>query len=202
VVAEAILNRRPVAPVRLNPDLSPKLEEVINKALEKDKKLRYQGAAGIRTDLQRLKRDTESSRPPAATSVAVGVGEQRGSHWKVVLPAVIVVVVVMLTAGSYFYFRRTPKLTDKDTIVLADFTNTTGDTVFDGALRQGLSVQLEQSPFLTIASDQQIQQTLQMMGQNPDVKLSAQITREICQRTSSAVVLEGSIAHRLARSIF
>jgi hypothetical protein len=79
-------------------------------------------------------------------------------------------------------------------MVLADFTNTTGDTVFDGTLRQGLSVQLEQSPFLSIISDQQIQQTLRMMGQNPDVKLTAQITREICQRTASAADLEGSIA--------
>ena len=92
-------------------------------------------------------------------------------------------VVVALAAGGYFYFHRTPKLTDKDTIVLADFTNTTGDTVFDGTLRQGLSVQLEQSPFLSIISDQQIQQTLQMMGQKPDVKLTPEIARELCQRT-------------------
>jgi tetratricopeptide (TPR) repeat protein len=84
-------------------------------------------------------------------------------------------------------------LTDKDTIVIADFTNTTGDPVFDGALRQGLSVQLEQSPFLSIISDQQIQQTLQMMGQNPDTKLTAETAREICQRTGSAAVLDGSI---------
>ena len=96
--------------------------------------------------------------------------------------------------GSYFYFHRTPKLTDKDTIVLADFTNTTGDPVFDGTLRQGLSVQLEQSPFLSLISDGQVQQTLRMMGQPQDAKLRSDIAREICQRTSSAVVLDGSIA--------
>jgi hypothetical protein len=120
------------------------------------------------------------------------VGERRGIRWKVLAPAAA--AVVTLAVGSYFYFHHTPKLTDKDTIVLADFTNMTGDTVFDGTLRQGLSVQLEQSPFLSIVSEQQIQQTLRMMDQKPDVKLTAQITREICQRTTSAAFLEGSIA--------
>ena len=112
--------------------------------------------------------------------------------WKVALPVALAVVV--LAAGGYFYLHRTPKLTDKDTIVLADFTNTTGDTVFDGTLRQGLSVQLEQSPFLRLVSDGQAQQTLRMMGQPQDAKLTSDIAREICQRTSSAVVLDGSIA--------
>ncbi len=96
--------------------------------------------------------------------------------------------------GWLFFSRKAHALTDKDTIVLADFANTTGDTVFDGTLRQGLSVQLEQSPFLSIISDQQIQQTLQMMGQKPDAKLTPEIARELCQRTASAAVLEGSIA--------
>ena len=96
--------------------------------------------------------------------------------------------------GWLFFSRKAHALTDKDTIVLADFTNTTGDTVFDGTLRQGLSVQLEQSPFLSIISDQQIQQTLQMMGQKPDAKLTPEIARELCQRTGSAAVLDGSIA--------
>ena len=96
--------------------------------------------------------------------------------------------------GWLFFYRKAHTLTDKDAIVLADFTNTTGDTVFDGTLRQGIAVQLEQSPFLSIVSDQRIQETLQMMGQSPDVKLTAQITRQICQRMASAAVLEGSIA--------
>ena len=82
----------------------------------------------------------------------------------------------------------------KDTIVLADFTNKTGDTVFDDTLRQGLSVQLEQSPFLSLVSEQQIRQTLKMMGQKPRVKLTPEIAREICQRTGNSVVLDGSIA--------
>jgi len=137
VISEAILNRRPVASVRLNPDLYPKLEEVINKALEKDRRLRYQSASDIRTDLQRLKRDAESGRIPAAKSALVGVVGQRGIRWRVVVPTAI--AVMGLAASGYFYFHRKPKLTDKDTVVLADFTNTTGDSVFDGTLRQGLS---------------------------------------------------------------
>jgi tetratricopeptide (TPR) repeat protein len=129
---------------------------------------------------------------PATTGAAAALGEKRGIPWKVLVPAAL--LVAGLAAGTYFYFHRVPKLTDKDTIVLADFTNTTGDRVFDGTLRQGLSVQLEQSPFLSIISDQQIQQTLQMMGQPADTKLTPAIAREICQRTGSAAALEGSIA--------
>ncbi|MGC1833654.1 MAG: protein kinase [Candidatus Acidiferrales bacterium] len=191
-IHDGILNRTPIPASQANHGLPPKLDEVIGKALEKDRKLRYQSTADIRTDLQRLKRDTQSARLPAASGRVAGVGEQRGIPWKVVVPAAI--AVVALAVGSYLYFNRTQKLTDKDTIVLADFTNTTGDPVFDGTLRQGLSVQLEQSPFLSIISDQQIQQTLQMMGQKPDVKLTPEIAREICQRTGSAAVLQGSIA--------
>ena len=112
--------------------------------------------------------------------------------WKVVVPALL--AVLALAAGAYFYFHRAPLLTEKDTIVLADFTNTTGDAVFDGALRQGLAVQLEQSPFLSLVSEQRIQQTLRLMGQPPDVRLTPQIARELCQRTGSAAVLDGSIA--------
>jgi eukaryotic-like serine/threonine-protein kinase len=192
IVHEAILNRAPVPVARLKPELPSKLEEIIGKALEKDRRLRYQSAAEIRTDLQRLKRNTESARLPAATSAVGGAGKKLGLGWKMLVPAVF--FAAALTAGTYFYFHRTPKLTDKDTIVLADFTNTTDDVVFDGTLRQGLSVQLEQSPFLSIISDEEVQRTLQMMGQNSDAKLTPAIAREICQRTGSAAALEGSIA--------
>jgi serine/threonine protein kinase len=123
VVHEAILNRAPVPVARLKPELPPKLEEIVNKALEKDRKLRYQSAAEIRTDLQRLRRDRESARLPAATSAVDGAGGKLGLDWKVLIPAAF--LVAALAAVSYFYFHRTPKLTDKDTIVLVDFTNTT-----------------------------------------------------------------------------
>jgi len=212
VIFYSILERTPVPPVRLNPDLSPKLEEIINKALEKDRNLRYQHAADIRTDLQRLKRDMDSGRSAArseteqlATPVMASSQEKKSeslrqsvikplrSSWKIVVPAVAVAT-ALIAGGLYWRSHSKAKLTDKDTIVLADFTNTTGDPVFDGTLRQGLAVQLEQSPFLSIISDQQIQQTLQMMGQPADTKLTPTIARELCQRTASAAVLLGSIA--------
>jgi tetratricopeptide (TPR) repeat protein/predicted Ser/Thr protein kinase len=192
VIHDAILNRAPVPVTQLNPEVPPKLQEVIDKALEKDRKLRYQSAADLRTDLQRLKGETDSAKTSPATAAVVTVGERRGIRWKVIIPAAL--VAAALAGGGYFYIHSTPKLTDKDTIVLADFANTTGDPVFDGALRQGLSVQLEQSPFLSIISDQKVGQTLKLMGQAPDAKLTPSIARELCQRTGSAAVLNGSIA--------
>jgi eukaryotic-like serine/threonine-protein kinase len=187
VIFEAILNRTPVSLQQLKHDLPPDMERIVNKCLEKDRNLRYQHASEIRTDLQRLKRDTESARVAAVADAH----SRLAIPWKVTLS--VALATVMLAVGGYSYFHRTSKLTAKDTIVLADFTNTTGDSVFDGTLRQGLSVQLEQSPFLALISEQQIQQTLQMMGKKPDVKLTSDVAREICQRTSSAAVLDGSI---------
>ena len=193
VITDAILNRAPAAPVRLNPSLSPKLEELINKSIEKDRKLRYQSAADIRTDLQRLKRDSDSARPTVSASDPAlhraGKSLRRG-----ILTGALLLVIGLAVGGWLIFSRKAHALTDKDTIVLADFTNSTGDAVFDGTLRQGLSVQLEQSPFLSIISDDRMQQTLQMMGQKPDAKLTPEIARELCQRTSSAAVLDGSIA--------
>jgi eukaryotic-like serine/threonine-protein kinase len=194
-ISDAILNRIPVPPVRLNPDVSQKLEEVISKALEKNKKLRYQNAADIRTDLQRLKRDSDSAHAAAVPPQVESKPAAKSTRFRWGTVAGAVLVVVGLAVGGWLFFsRKAQGLTDKDTIVLADFTNTTGDPVFDGALRQGLSVQLEQSPFLSIISDQQIQQTLGLMGKPADIKLTPGIARELCQRTASAAVLDGSIA--------
>jgi serine/threonine protein kinase len=193
VIADAILNRNAVAPVRLNPDLSSKLEEVINKTLEKDRKLRYQNAAEIRADLQRLKRDSVSDHAVLASADSNSKPARRSIHWPT-LAAGLLAVIALVFGGWWLFSRKVHALTDKDTIVLADFSNSTGDPVFDGALRQGLSVQLEQSPFLSVISDQQLQQTLSLMGQPNDTKLTPQIAQELCQRTSSAAVLDGSIA--------
>src|SRR5438105_5897269 len=197
VVTEGILNRAPVPPVRLNPDLPPKLEEIINKALEKDRDLRYQHASDFRADLKRLKRDTDTGRsvaqssPPeemparvsdSATktpwhkssgqrSVAQPVAETEAPQpapafpWKKAVPA-IVVLVVLAAAGLYWRSRPSVKLTEKDTIVLADFANTTGDSVFDDSLRQALAALLGQSPFLNILSDGKVRATLQLMGRD------------------------------------
>ena len=128
-----------------------------------------------------------ASRASAATGAPTGIG----TPWKLIVPAI---VAVLLSVGGYFYLHRTPKLTDKDTIVVADFTNTTGDPVFDGTLRQGLAVQLEQSPFLSLISEERIQQVLRLMGKPADARLTPEIAREICERTASAAVLDGSIA--------
>lgn len=190
VIFSAILERAPVAPVRLNPDLPPKLEEIINKCLEKDRNLRYQHASEIRTDLQRLKRDSESAKLPVAAKGGASGGIRK--LWKVLVP--VIVVLATLATGGYFYFHRAAKLTDKDTIVLADFTNTTGDAVFDGTLRQGLAVQLEQSPYLNLVSDQQITQTLKQMEQPPDSRLTDDLARQVCQRANATAVIDGSIA--------
>ena len=197
VIHDAILNRAPTPLTRVNPDLPPELERIVNKALEKDRKLRYQSAADIRTDLQRLKRDTESVRvaamstaPGAVVSTAPQIGAKR---WKLLLPGVVVIA-ALAAGGVYFYYHRTPKLTDKDTIVLADFSNTTGDPVFDDSLKQALAVQLGQSPFLNILPDEKLQQTLRFMGQPSTTHVTQDVAREICQRTGSTAVLAGSIA--------
>ena len=193
VIAGEILNSTPTAAVRLNPEVPPKLEEIITKALEKDRKLRYQSAAEIRTDLQRLRRDTESGRVAVTVQVEPkDTAKSMRSRWAAA--AATVVIIGLAVGGWLFFSRKAHALTDKDTIVLADFTNTTGDTVFDGTLRQGLAVQLEQSPFLGLVAEDRVQQTLRMMSQPGDARLTPQLAREVCQRTASAAVLEGSIA--------
>src|ERR1039457_3851303 len=176
VLYEMAMGARPVAAVRLSADLPPELGPIINKCLENDRERRYQHACEIRTDLQRLKRD---------------MGSGREKRWKAKVPAAAAVLACF--AAGYFYFHRTPGLTDKDTIVLAGFINRTGDPIFDGTLRQGLAIQLEQSPFLSLVSDEHIQRTLRLMGRPADAGLTGELAREICERTASAAVLEGSI---------
>jgi serine/threonine protein kinase/tetratricopeptide (TPR) repeat protein len=240
VIFEAILNRAPVPPIRLNPSLPPKFEDIINRALEKDRDLRYQHASEMKSELMRLKRDTDSGRaavvhseevsaPPiqdvkiqpesragaaessrarvSATGDA-GLGDMRAassaSSAAVAKPGrwtfgtVVAIgagaLLVVIAGGFFFLHSHAAKLTDKDTVVLADFTNTTGDPVFDGTLRQGLSAQLEQSPFLSLLSDERIAQTLSLMAQPKDARLTHELARDLCQRTASAATIEGSIS--------
>src|ERR1019366_6702786 len=188
-IFDAILNRAPVALVRLNPDVPAELERIISKALEKDRNLRYQSAAEMRTDLQRLKRDSESGTVAVPEALAVRFAKL----WKVAVP---VLLVALLIAGGFYYRsqQQSKHLTDKDTIVLSDFDNKTGDSVFDDTLKQGLSVQLEQSPFLSLISELRVIETLKLMGRSPGEQLTAEVTREVCQRTGSKAMLTGSIA--------
>jgi serine/threonine protein kinase/tetratricopeptide (TPR) repeat protein len=216
-IFDAILNRTPVAPVRLNPEIPPKLEDVINRAIEKDRDLRYQHASDMRSELQRLKRDTDSGRSaaPSATAEAVSrtpaistapqlpqskspktsAGPARTSRVKWPLMIGAALVLLLLGIGGWLYFtRHAQALTDKDTIVLAEFANSTGDPVFDGTLRQGLSAQLDQSPFLSLISDERIAQTLTLMAKPRDARLTSDIARDVCQRTASAATIEGAIS--------
>jgi eukaryotic-like serine/threonine-protein kinase len=195
VIHEAILNKTPAAPARLNKQVSAELEEIIGIALEKDRKLRYQKAADIRSDLQRLRQETAEH-----VSGSVETGSRTGwrlkrmarKRWRVGVIALLAIAIVAL--GIRFYPRRAAALSTKDTIVLADFANKTGDAVFDETLRQGLIVQLEQSPFLSLVSERRIQQTLRLMGQSPDKSITPEIARELCQRAGSVAALDGSIA--------
>ena len=222
-IFEAILNRAPVAPVRLNPDVPLELERIINKALEKDRNLRYQGAAELRADLLRLKRDTETTRAVAVSSEAVAVAEEStlragsgsgvsvarpssrtvkaadvsapgGRAWKILLPASVLVVAALIAGVFYFRSRSANHLTNKDTVVLADFANTTGDSVFDGTLKQALAIQLEQSPFLNVLADRKVNATLKLMNRAPSERITQEVAREICIRTNSKGLLTGSIA--------
>jgi tetratricopeptide (TPR) repeat protein len=183
----AILRRPPPLPTALNPRLSPELERIIGKCLEKEPENRYQSAKELAIDLRRL-----------LTPSAVRVTEVPAAGrklWKVLVLAALILIAAAI--GGIWYFRShqtTTGLTEKDTIVLADFDNKTGDAVFDDTLKQGLSVQLEQSPFLAVVSDSKVNQTLKLMGRSAGDRLTPGVTHEVCQRSGSKAMLTGSIA--------
>ncbi len=232
LIFQSILDRAPTSPVRLNPDLPLKLEDVINKLLEKDRNLRYQHAADIRADLQRLKRDTDSGRAVAAgSSGSVAAAPDTGAQsseaaqpvqpsgsakaaatssgiaspattgvtpgrkpWKMLAPAVAVALVAIVAGGLYWRSRYSAKLTEKDSVLLADFVNTTGDGVFDGTLKQALAVELEESPYLNIFPESRIHEALRFMGRSPDERVTSDVAREICLREGVKAMLTGSIS--------
>jgi tetratricopeptide (TPR) repeat protein len=195
VIHDAILNRAPTSPLRLNPECPAELERIINRALEKNGELRYQHASDLRAELQRLKRDTESGRVGASGARPAERRSALRRLWKVLVPAALLLVAAAIGGTLYFRTRQAmTRLTDKDTIVLSDFDNKTGDAVFDDTLKQGLSVQLEQSPFLALVSDRKVNETLKLMGRPAGDRLTPEVTREVCERTSSKAMLTGSIA--------
>src|SRR5438270_5460020 len=192
VIFESVLNKAPVAPVRLNPDLPSDLERIVDKCLEKDRTLRYQHASEIRADLQRIKRDTETGKSVPVTA-SPGTGHSAGLR-KWMLAAAGVLVIGFATALWLYKARQTHALSATDTVVIADFSNSTGDPVFDDALKQALLIQVNQSPFLNVLSEQKVSHTLALMGRSPDARLTADLAREVCQRTQSKAMLAGSIA--------
>ncbi|MGH9406795.1 MAG: protein kinase domain-containing protein [Terriglobia bacterium] len=203
----AILRDEPRRPAELNPDVPQELDRIIRKALDKDRELRYQSAADLRADLKHLKQETDSGRsmasPPAGASLTaravrdgsdtVIIAGLARRHIRSIL-GVLTAIAIAVSAYFYFHARAAPWLTDKDMIVLADFTNSTGDPVFDGTLRQGLEAQLGQSPFLNLLSDDRIAQTLTLMVQPRNARLTQDLARQVCLRTASAATIEGSIA--------
>jgi serine/threonine protein kinase/tetratricopeptide (TPR) repeat protein len=189
-ILDAILTRTPVTPLHLNPDLPPELERIIDQALKKDRTLRYQHALDIRSDLHTLMSHTEFAR--LLTAGKGGAAQNIGKRWKLILPVAFALSAVVL--GSYFYLRRPPRLTERDTVVLADFANRTGDPVFDDTLKTALDVSLRQSPFLSVLSDNKVATTLKMMARPADTRLTPDVAREVCQRTGSKAYIAGSIS--------
>ena len=218
----SILQETPAPMTQLNPRVPPELQRIINKCLEKDRELRYQHASDIGCDLKRLRRDGGGIAPApvgnavprraassglplplpsrgqrsASSAEAPAVTPQpqtKRRGWRLEVLIILGVIAIAIAGGLYLRSHHAAPLTNKDTIVLADFTNSTNDPVFDGALRQGLEAQLAQSPFLAIVSEQRVQQTLRQMDQPSDTRLTPEVAQEVCQRTNSAAVLHGSI---------
>jgi serine/threonine protein kinase/tetratricopeptide (TPR) repeat protein len=191
LIFDAILNRTPTAPTKLNSHLPIRIEEIINKCLEKDRGLRFQHASELRSDLLRWKRDTDPHVSISGQPQAVATRE----HHRLWLALAAFSLLFVLAIAAYFHFRPGPKgLTESDTIVLADFNNETGDAVFDLALKQALAVDLGQSPFLNLLSDERKRETLRLMGRGDSEPIKGDVAKEICVRTGSHAVLAGSLS--------
>ncbi|HEV8413582.1 MAG TPA: serine/threonine-protein kinase, partial [Bryobacteraceae bacterium] len=183
IIFEALLNKTPQPVRERNPKVPAELERIIGELLERDRALRYPSAAELRDDLERLQ-----------TSLTAAAA--RGKRKPLLTYGIAASAMLILAAGGFFVWQRSHAslLTDKDLTVVAEFTNTTGDPVFDGTLRQGLSVHLQQTPFLQLLSDDQIGRTLRLMEKPPDTRLTREVAREICRRANATTEIEGSIA--------
>ncbi len=202
VVCGAILHQEPVPPSAVNPQIAPGIEVVIRKALEKDRTLRYQSAADMRADLQRLQREMQSGRvavssgastPAVKEAVAKETAVPRKKRWPAVAASVLVLG-ALAAAGLYYRSKQARPLTDEDTIVIADFANSTSDAVFDDTLKTALTVALNQSPFLNVLADSKVAATLRLMTRPAGTQLTQDVAREVCERAGSRAYISGSIA--------
>jgi len=182
VICGAILHQEPAPPSKLNPRISPGLEAVIRKALAKDRESRYQSAAEMQADLKRLAEGVASTSAPAK------------KNRRPILATAALWVAALAAAGLYYGTHRTKPLTDKDTIVIADFANSTGDAVFDDTLKTALTVALNQSPFLNVLAENRVAATLKLMTRPAGDRLTPEVAQEVCQRTESKAYIAGSIA--------
>ena len=201
VIFEGILTKQPPAPSQLNGNVPPEFDRIVAKALEKDRETRYQSAAELRADLKRLKRETETGRTAVGVTGVIGAApaspESRRARritralWIGAPLATLAVIAGVVLWQS----QRTPALTERDTVVLADFRNRTGDAMFDDTLNEALAVQLRQSPYLNLLPEQQVQATLRLMGRQPMEALTPEVAGEICQRNGAKAMLSGTIGN-------
>jgi serine/threonine protein kinase/Flp pilus assembly protein TadD len=182
-VHDAILNQTPIPVRERNSTVPPKLEAVINRAIEKERDRRYQSAGEMRAELQVLADRSRESREGKSLL-----------RW---LAAAAVICVAIVSGMLYWRLHRPSRLTDKDTIVIADFDNKTGDPVFDDTLRQALSAQLSQSPFFNVLSNHKVRGTLKEMNRSADEPLTQEAAREVCRHAGSKAMVIGSIGHLL-----
>ncbi|MGA8876528.1 MAG: protein kinase [Candidatus Korobacteraceae bacterium] len=197
---QAILDQAPIAPIQLIPSLPQKLDEIIHRSLEKDRDRRYQHASEIGRDLQQVKRDIESGpsevveNSGAVITRQAAPADQRWGRWQILLTGATLMVAVLVAGGLYYRAHQRTRLTETDSIVIADFANSTGDPVFDDTLKTALTVALHQSRFLNALSDEKIATTLKLMTRPPDTRLTPDVARELCQRAGGKAYIAGSIA--------
>jgi len=197
-VFEALLTQTPAPPSSLNSTVPGEFDRIVAKLLEKDRDTRYQTAADLRGDLKRLKRAEDTGQTavtshqlPAARSGPAARLPSR-QPWKSIATAVAVIAAIAV--GVFSYTTRPRAFSERDSVVIADFANTTGEPVFDDALKEALDVQLRQSPYLAVLPEQRVQGTLRLMGRQPTDKLTRDVARDLCQRTASKAMVAGSIS--------